>query len=279
VKAPINRQVALSWLLLVAIVCGAAVIVWKVAVLDAPPSGALFIQSALDFDAPSATITPYGGSVSAAAEPTVQTSEAVIAIPISTATAEIPSQPTLATPTPIMISVYVSGAVVKPGVYSVPDGSRVESAVSAAGGPLPDADLDQINLAAKLTDEAHITVYHKGEAPVADAGVLSLDGATPGSPTAQVQATPRPTRSQVAQTPARPTNVPPKPTPRVKININTATAVELEQIPGIGPALAQRIITDRETNGPFKSVEDLTRVSGIKEGILAKLRNYVTVGP
>lgn len=275
-RGPFNRQVATAWLLLAAIVAGAAVIVWKVAILDAAPSGVVFLQSWQDGDAPSATITPFGGSSLVGDEPTTQTKDVAVAIqtPIQEATATAPP-----TQTPVMIAVYISGAVVKPGVYSLPEGSRVESAVSAAGGTLPDADLDQINMAAKLSDEAHIIVYHNGEVPIADVGTPSVNSESAGSPTEQAKATPRPTRSQVPQSATRPPSVPPKPTPRVKININIATAVELEQIPGIGPALAQRIISDRETNGPFKSVEDLTRINGIKEGVLAKLRNYVTVGP
>jgi competence protein ComEA len=171
-----------------------------------------------------------------------------------------------------LIAVYVSGAVAAPGVYNVPDGSRVDKAVAAAGGALEDADLNRINMAARLSDEDHIIVYRQGEAIPATVVAVGAATRTPGP---GVPATTRPERAPTTP----PSNQAAKPSPAVKINVNTATAIELEQIPGIGPALAQRIITDRETNGPFTSVEDLTRINGIKEGVLARLRPYVSVTP
>jgi competence protein ComEA len=279
VKALIETRVAIAWLLLAAIVSRAAVIIWKIAVIDAPPSGALFIQSAQEPEGPSATITPFAASFLPSATPPDESSVDDAGI-LNAAGQDTPNAPP-PTPTTLIISVYISGAVVKPGVYTLPDGARVESAVAAAGGALPDADLDEINLAERLSDEAHIIVYHKGEAPTVNEGAVSGQGRS-ASPVST--GTPRAGRSQTPQTSRQPTtvgaNVPAaKPTPSVKININTATAVELEQIPGIGPSLAQRIVADRERNGAYKTVEELTRISGIKEGVLAKLRNYVTVGP
>ncbi|MEP6776693.1 MAG: ComEA family DNA-binding protein, partial [Chloroflexota bacterium] len=65
--------------------------------------------------------------------------------------------------------------------------------------------------------------------------------------------------------------------PASPININTATAEQLQTLPSIGPSTAARIIADREQNGPFRSIEDLTRITGIKEGIMSKIRAYITV--
>jgi competence protein ComEA len=157
--------------------------------------------------------------------------------------------------------------------------------VAAAGGANPDADLERINLAQKLVDGDHITIYRIGEiAPTAAPAIAGTPvgqaDSSPAAPTTQPE-TPLPAQTPRAGRPSGP-SVPSgaaKPTPGVKININTAGAADLEQIPGIGPALAQRIVADREQNGPFKSVDDLARISGIKAGIIARLRDYVTTGP
>jgi competence protein ComEA len=162
-----------------------------------------------------------------------------------------------------MIAVYVSGDVAKPGVYTLPEGSRVNDAVAAAGGALPDADLEQINLAQKLADADHISVLKLGETARPTTSVIQTTGP---SPTPKAGAPPAVGAST-------------KGTPGTKINLNTATAQALELVPGIGPVTAQRIITDREQNGPYTSVDNLTRVPGIKAGILAKIRDYLTVGP
>jgi competence protein ComEA len=280
VKTLLKHRVSIAWLLLIVIVSGASVIVWKIAIHDAPPAENAFI---LDQQAngPSATITPFkkasprqpattAVTVSAPATSAPQRSSAPTALdtpvdPSGTAVlaSSLTSAPIPQSTSAAMIAVYVSGDVAKPGVYSLPDGSRVNDAVTAAGGALPDADLEQINLAQKLADADHISVLKLGE-------------------------TARPTVSaaQTAAPPAtRPAGAPPgaaattKGTPGTKINLNTATAQELELVPGIGPVTAQRIITDREQNGPYASVDNLTRVPGIKAGILAKIRDYLTVGP
>jgi competence protein ComEA len=108
-----------------------------------------------------------------------------------------------------------------------------------------------------LSDEQHISVPRLGEVVqelvVTPSGVAEADG------------------SSASATPQR--------TPSGKTNINTATAKELEQLPGIGEVLANRIVTNREANGPFKTVDDLMRVPGIKEGLMSKLRDLVMVGP
>jgi competence protein ComEA len=270
VKSIIQKRVPITWFLLTAILSGAALIIWKLLVIDAPPASSVYIVTEQQGDRPSATITQRPSESTSTSQPT--------AAPAPTELALLNTLPDAATDTPKpnattrLIAVYVSGAVAAPGVYTLPEDSRVQNAVAAAGGTLPEADLNRINLAAHLADEDHVIVYRQGEAaqPTEDAGAI-----TARTPTMQTETSPRPQRTPIPLAPDQPSNV----TPAVKININTATAVELEQIPGIGPALAQRIISDRQANGPFNSLQDLTRISGIKEGVLARLRPYVTVAP
>ncbi len=154
---------------------------------------------------------------------------------------EIVIPPPTHTPTPSPLRVYVSGAVLKPDVYSLPQGSILKDALIAAGGPGPDADLDSVNLAMPLKDGMHVFIPRKGETTPAAASVISS-----------------PTRSPL-------------------ININTASQAELESLPGIGPTLARRIIEFRETHGPFNSIEDLKKVPGIGEATFSRLKDYITV--
>ncbi|NLM45994.1 MAG: ComEA family DNA-binding protein [Firmicutes bacterium] len=132
------------------------------------------------------------------------------------------------------IFVHVAGAVRRPGVYTLPAGSRVIHALEAAGGVLPDGDEHALNLAEPLSDGRRISVPFLGqEAPAAAAGG--------------------------------------------KININTATAEELDRLPGIGPAKAAAIVAYREKNGPFQALEDLVNVSGIGPSTVETLREHVTL--
>lgn len=166
--------------------------------------------------------------------------------PITVTTPE-PTPTATPTPTPAPLRVYVCGAVQAPDVYLLPPGSLVRDAVRAAGGPAPDANLERINLARELQDQQQIYVPRRGEeTPVP---VIS-EGA--------------PTRTASAQP---------------LININTATVEELQKLPRVGPALAQRIVAYREMYGPFQTPEDLMQVPGIGEGIFAAIRDYITVGP
>ncbi|HSL28225.1 MAG TPA: helix-hairpin-helix domain-containing protein [Anaerolineales bacterium] len=148
-------------------------------------------------------------------------------------------------PTERPLIVHITGAVPRPGVYALPKNARVQDAIAAAGGFLADAEKSQINLAALLEDG------EKLEVPF-------LEGALP------VVGTPGPTVVAITTE---------------LININTASAEELETLPGIGPSLAQRIIEYREQNGPFPTVEDLDNVSGIGLGLIERFRDQVTVGP
>ena len=151
------------------------------------------------------------------------------------------------TPRPILV--YVLGAVTQPGVYALPWDSRVEQAIAAAGDATADADLLRVNLAQRVYDEQQVYVPHRGE-PILP--VLPT-AAAPVSATTALHA------------------------PGQKININTASAAELEALPGIGPVLAQRIVDHRQANGPFRTAEGLTEVSGIGEGILGRIRDLITV--
>jgi len=135
------------------------------------------------------------------------------------------------------ITVHVAGLVSKPGLVELPEGSRVADAVAAAGGLLPGARADLINLAAALTDGQQIIVPGPGGDLPAVAGE----------------------------------------TPDGKIHLNLATAAELDALPGVGPVIAERIVSYREENGPFQSVEDLLDVPGIGEAKLADLRDHVQV--
>ena len=155
-----------------------------------------------------------------------------------------PGQPIalLPPPTPQPLVVHVACAVQFPGVYHLPQGARVADAVQAAGGPAPDADLASVNLAAPLEDGQHLCV-----------------------PARHSQETLAPSRTATPNTAQR-------------LNINTATAAQLEALPGIGPTLAQRIVAYRDTHGPFATVDDLLAVSGIGPALLEKLRPWITTG-
>ncbi len=159
------------------------------------------------------------------------------------------------TRTPAQIVVHVTGAVVRPDVYALSENARLVDAVQAAGGLRPDADQAALNLAAPLRDGTRVHVPAVGTAP---------------------EPPPQATGAGVAGEPAVEA-VRELPQTGGPIDLNTASTTELESLPGIGPVLAQRIVDDREANGPYTSVDDLLRVSGIGPAILEKLRPYATV--
>lgn len=163
------------------------------------------------------------------------------------ATAGGTETPFLPTTTPSPLHVYVSGAVHAPQVVTLTAGSLVIHALTAAGGPTADADLEQLNLAAPLADHQHLVVPRRGmETPTV--------------------ALPAPTGTATA--PVGPL-----------LNINTASAAELEQLPRIGPTTAQRIVEYRQTHGPFQRIEDIQQVPGIGPAIFAEIQPHITVGP
>lgn len=148
-----------------------------------------------------------------------------------------------ATTAPATVVVHVAGAVANPGVYELPFDARVHGALDAAGGALADAAPGALNLAAPLSDGARVYVPVIGE---------------------EVPAAPAPG----AAAPSAPTG---------PIDLNRATAAELDGLPGIGPATAQAIVDHRSTNGPFASVDDLEAVRGIGPAKLDAIRELVGV--
>lgn len=151
-----------------------------------------------------------------------------------------------ATPSPSSILVHVAGEVRRPGVYEFGEGDRVIDAIDAAGGVRGDAALDALNLAAPLTDGSQVLVPDRSAAAPAPIGEGSTTSGAAGATTA-------------------------------KINVNTADAAELEELPGIGEVLSQAIVDYRAENGPFSSVDELEDVSGIGPSILEDVRDLVSV--
>jgi competence protein ComEA len=153
-----------------------------------------------------------------------------------------PGEP--ASPSAAPIIVDVTGWVREPGVYQFASGDRVIDAVELAGGARPGADLSLLNLAAPLTDGTQVVVGKQGaEGPAAIAPGAAGSGTSAGG----------------------------------LINVNTASATELEALSGIGEVLAAAIVDYRTDNGPFASVDDLESVSGIGPATLEEIRDQVTV--
>ncbi|MFZ5641305.1 MAG: helix-hairpin-helix domain-containing protein [Bacillota bacterium] len=159
------------------------------------------------------------------------------------------------------IIVHVTGAVKKPGVYSLPAGSRVIDALNLAV-PAADADLEQLNLAVETDDGEQIAVPRKGEA-VAGYSSGNSTGSTGKRPTTGGAA--KSSGSAAVKIGSG------------KININKAGVEELDTLPGIGPALAERIVEYRENQGKFKDVSELKNVSGIGDKKFEGLADFVTV--
>jgi competence protein ComEA len=134
--------------------------------------------------------------------------------------------------------VSVVGLVARPGLVTLPPGSRVADAIEAAGGLLPAADPAMVNLAAVVSDGQQVAVGVPGAAVTAAAG-----GAAPGGP----------------------------------VDLNSATQADLDTLPGIGPVLAQRIVDHRTQHGPFRSVDELDDVPGIGPAIFGELADLVVV--
>jgi competence protein ComEA len=144
-------------------------------------------------------------------------------------------------PQPELI-VDVVGAVRAAGVVRMPAGARVFDAIAAAGGATADADVQQLNLAARLADGQRIAVPHRGETLAPANGVDDATAAPPGP-----------------------------------VDLNTASPEQLDALPGVGPATAAAIVRDRDEHGPFRSIDDLARVRGIGPAKLEQLRDLVAV--
>ena len=148
------------------------------------------------------------------------------------------------------VYVDVDGAVASPGVYRLQDGARVSQAIDAAGGLTAEADVTGLNRASKVTDGQKIYVPTVGEQQAALAAGGADSGASPASGAGALSGL---------------------------VNINTASADELQTLSGIGPSMAQSIIDERTKNGAFTSVDDLMRVSGIGEKKFAKIKDCICV--
>lgn len=192
------------------------------------------------------------------------------------------------TATAVRMQVYVTGAVATPAVVSLPEGARARDAVAAAGGLTAQADPAAVNLAAAVSDGEQLFVPARSEVT-----------AGPGSPSAApLSAGARGASASTSASIAGRTGIGgPAPaalashgqqaagntvrasggTAGGHLNVNEATAVELETLPSIGPALAARIIAYRDAHGPFAAVEDLRQVSGIGDKTLARFRDQVVV--
>lgn len=202
-----------------------------------------------------AVLVVVGGAVWLLRTP-IATTEA--GLPTVTGTGSAPTvtlapPPTSAAPAvqssaPLSIVVHVAGAVQRPGVHLLPATARVAEAVDAAGGATATGDLDGLNLAAPLVDGERVYVPEIGEV---DPASVPSRGA-PADPAGGVPVVAGP------------------------LDLNSATAAELEALPGVGPATAAAIVDDRDRNGPFASVDDLDRVPGIGPAKLAALRELVT---
>ena len=168
-------------------------------------------------------------------------------------------------PGPDEIVVAVEGAVASPGLVRLPGDARHGDAIAAAGGLTSAADLAAINPARRLHDEDLLVVpLRDAEPPVNDAPRPSPAGDGNVGPGGAIEQTTVPTpRAAFADPP---------------IDINTASAAELDGLPGIGPALAERIVALRSEQGPFRSVDELERIEGISERTVEQLRPLVTLG-
>ncbi|HSN76403.1 MAG TPA: helix-hairpin-helix domain-containing protein [Anaerolineae bacterium] len=157
------------------------------------------------------------------------------------------------TPTPAPIKVEVAGAVQQPGVYELPASARAADAIAAAGGLAPNADGEALSLARPLQD---------GEK-------LAAPTVRPAQPAAATSSTPELAAARSGGSDLSGAGL---------INLNSASAQELEALPAIGPVTAQAIVDYRTANGPFQSVEEITKVKGIGPATLEKLKPLITVG-
>lgn len=155
------------------------------------------------------------------------------------------SQPVALLPTPLPrnLTIQISGAVQTPGVYTLTPGSRIQDAINAAGGLLGISDPSSLNLAAPISDGEKINIPVPGDDPPPLAIPEKTDPIEITGP----------------------------------VNINTATLEELDTLPGIGPAIAGRIIDYRQKNGPFDKIEDIQNVSGIGPATFEKLKPLITI--
>lgn len=172
------------------------------------------------------------------------------------------------------IRIHVAGAVRKPGVYTMPSWTRVVDAMKKAGGPTPEADLDRINLADSVKDGEQVRIPTQGRAAPLNAHFPATEPpevspAVGGRGAGRYPFTPAGAHSPVAEASV----LPPGGTP---LNLNQATAQELEALPGIGPLTAANIVRYRQEHGSFLRPEDVMNVPGIGASRFDKMRPLVT---
>mgnify|MGYP002543440664 CR=1 FL=1 len=160
--------------------------------------------------------------------------------------------------------VHICGAVSAPGVYELPAGSRIIDAVEAGGGFLPEADEACCNLAEEIVDGCQIYIMTKSES-CAD-GQTEKKAGIQTSPDSDMQTTDRNVRSN--STPALENGL---------VNLNTADVAALMTLPGIGESRAKAIISYREQHGAFAQIEDIMKISGIKQAAFSKIKDKITV--
>ena len=141
----------------------------------------------------------------------------------------------------VMLVVDISGCVNEPGVYEISDGTRLHQVIEQAGGLTKDADIDAINQAELVTDGQKILIPAKAESGTDNASAAA------------------------------------QPVQNGKININQADSIALQEIPGVGPATADKIIQYRESNGRFQTIEDIKNVSGIGNKTFEKMKDKICV--
>lgn len=154
------------------------------------------------------------------------------------------------------IYVDIAGEIKSPGVYEMENGDRVFQLIEKAGGATENADISSINLSKKLTDGEKIIIFAKRN--LIDSETTTSSSITQSDTSSSINSS------------TNKSNL---------ININTASQKELEELPGIGPALAQRIIDYREKNGYFSTIEDIKKVSGIGDKRFEAIKDSITVGP
>ncbi len=141
------------------------------------------------------------------------------------------------------VTIYISGEVNTPGVVTLNEGERLTNAIDKVGGFTKDADLNGVNIAAKIEDEQHYIIPKKGEVSISNSKEASSSERNKSS----------------------------------KININTATKEELDTLPGVGEATANKIINQREDAGEFKNIEEVKNVNGIGEKKFEEMKNLISV--
>ena len=182
-----------------------------------------------------------------------------------------------ATP-PREVVVHIAGAVSKPGIYRLPEGARVDEAIRAAGGPLPSGLIQELNLAARLVDGQKIVVPAAVKAsggPGAGGSVAEpSQGGARGSgagASVSIQGASGGTGGDAAGSSGAGTGQP--------IDLNTATPEQLDALPGVGPAIAKRILEYREGHGGFRTPAELQQVKGIGPKKYQEIKGKVSAGP